>query len=95
MLVPVSEVVPHAPVLAETVPQPGVMTSGLRRPSAVGPVPPEQNELTFGVSCVAPTASRFFAFSGFFSVPVFVVENSTRFSSLFHGTVSIELHSES
>ena len=43
MDVPVKPVVPHAvPAWDDWVEQPGVYTSGLRRPSEVGPIPAVQ-----------------------------------------------------
>src|SRR5262245_2532598 len=81
MLVPVSEVVAQSAVDDDTIPTPGLYTSGFRRPSDVGPVPPEPWFAWFGCCWVAPTARQFLAFSGVFRVERLVTANATRSSS--------------
>ena len=49
---------------AETMSHPGAKISGLRRPSSVGPVPPEQYSPSRSPFIEAPTARAFLAFSG-------------------------------
>ncbi|MFN7973430.1 MAG: hypothetical protein U0166_13960 [Acidobacteriota bacterium] len=49
---------------AETVAEPGANISGLRRPSAVGALPPHGFWSWFGGGLVSPTPRQSFAFSG-------------------------------
>jgi len=87
--------VPHEELdEADTVPQPGANSSGLRRPSAVGPVPPEQKLPWLGVSWDAPQESMFFAFSGFFSELVLVTARQTKWSSFWYWKASKPRQSE-
>ena len=94
MLVPVSEEVPQPLVLAETMLQPGVNRSGLRRPSAVGPTPPPHLLLAALPFSPLPTATRFLAFSGLRSVDRLVSAKNTRLSWKFHWNRSIALQWE-
>ena len=69
--------------------QPGAATSGLRRPSSVGPVPPTQIWSASAPLRLAVTQSEFLAFSGLVTIVPLLAAWVTSVSSFSHCSTSM------